>query len=103
MTGLDGKALTGMILVLPVFTDFHDLAAELVTNDGGVLCAVIGNALVVGTFNCSLVAGHAKAVGNDLDADIIGTNIRKLNIFQTQIHLAVDFYCFRFHGFISFS
>ena len=95
--GLDGEAVAGLILVLPVLADLFDDAAELVAHDGGVLSAVIGNALVVGTLDSSLVGAHADRVGHDLDEDIVRTDLRQFDLLKAKVHLTVDSYSFGLH------
>ena len=52
---LDGEALTGLVLILPVFADLGDHAAEFMANDRGMLCNIIWDALVLLALNCGLV------------------------------------------------
>ena len=95
--GLNGKLVAGLELVSPLSADFHDLAAELMADDHGVFCHIIGNTLVVGTLNGSLVGGHADAVGNDMSQDLIVLDLGKLELFQSQVVHAIDTNCFRLH------
>ena len=97
MRRLNGEALTGLVLILPVFADLGDHAAELVPDDGRMLRHVIGNALVLRALHSSLVGAHADRVGNDLDLNIVRTYRRQVDLFQTQIHFAMDSYSFRLH------
>ena len=55
MGRLDGEALTGLVLILPVFADLGDHAAEFMANDRGMLCNIIWDALVLLALNCGLV------------------------------------------------
>ena len=90
MRRLDGKALTSLVLVLPVLAHRVDNAAELMADDGGVLCHVVGHALVIRALNGGFVGTHADRVGNDLDANVVIADFRQLDLFQTQVHLAMD-------------
>ena len=98
MGGLNGKAVAGLIFVLPVFTHSVNHAAEFVAHNGGILGAVVGNALVVRALHGSLIGAHADTVGHDFDLHVIGANLRQVDLLQTQIHLAMDSNSFRFHG-----
>ena len=102
MRGLDGEALAGLILVLPVFTDLGDHAAEFMADDCGMLRNVVRDALVILTLDCGLVGRHTDRVGNDLDLNVIRADLRQLDLLQTKIHFTMDTDSFRFHTFHSF-
>ena len=102
MGGLDGEALTGLVLVLPVFADLGDHAAELMADNGGMLRNVVRDALVLLTLDRGLVGRHTDRVGNDLDLNVIRADLRQLNLLQTKIHFTMDTDSFRFHTFHSF-
>ena len=67
-----------------------DNAAELVADDGGMLRHVVGYALVIRALNSGLVGTHADRVGDDLDANVIVADFGQIDLFQTQVHLAMD-------------
>ena len=100
--GLDGKALTGFVLVLPVFADLGNHTAEFVADDRRVLRDVVGDALVLLALDCGLVGRHADRVGNDLDLNIIRADLREFDLLQAKVHFAMDTDSFRFHRFHSF-
>ena len=102
MRGLDGEALAGLILVLPVFTDLGDHAAEFMADDCGMLRNVVRDALVILTLDCGLVGRHTDRVGNDLDLNVIRADLRQLDLLQAEVHFAMDTDSFRFHTFHSF-
>ena len=95
---LDGEALTGLVLVLPVFAYRVDHAAELMADDGGMLRHVVGHALVIRALNGGFIGAHADRVGNDLYPNVVVPDLGELDLFQTQIHLAVDAYRFGHHS-----
>ena len=94
---LDGEALAGLILVLPVLTDLGDHAAEFMADNGRMLSDIIGHALVLGAFNGGLVRAHADGVGNDLDLNVVRTDLRQLDLLEAQIHFPVDSDSFCLH------
>ena len=97
MGGLNGEALTGLVLVLPVLADLLNDAAELVTDNGRMLGNIVGNALVLRAFDRRLIGAHADRVRNDLDLYVVRADLRQLDLFQTKIHLSVNANSFRFH------
>ena len=99
---LNGKTLAGFIFILPVLADLGDDTAEFMADDGRMLRNVVGHALVLFALDRGLVRAHADGVRNDLDLNIVRTDLREFNFLQTQIHFAMDSNCFGFHRFHSF-
>ena len=99
-SGLDGELVAGLELVSPSSANFHDLAAELMADDNRILSHIVGNALVVGALDSSLVRGHADAVGNNMGQDLIVLNLGKLKLLQSQVVDTVDTNCFSLHNCI---
>ena len=83
--GLDGELLANLVLVCPLCADLLDHAAELMADDGGMLSDVLGNALVVGALDGSLVAGHADGVGDDLYENLVILDGGHFKGIQTEI------------------
>ena len=99
---LNGKALAGFIFIFPVLADLGDDTAEFMADDGRMLRNVVGHALVLFALDRGLIRAHADGVRNDLDLNIVRTDLREFNFLQTQIHFAMDSNCFGFHRFHSF-
>ena len=95
--GLDGELLAGLELIGPLGADFHDLAAELMADDDGVLRHVVGNTLMIGALDGRLVGRHANAVGDNMGKDLVLSDGRELKGLQTQVVLAIQTNRCRFH------
>jgi hypothetical protein len=66
--------------MLPVFTDSNDITTELVAYDGGILCAIIGNTLMVLTLQSRLISRHTNTVTDHTDLYIIRAYLRKCDL-----------------------
>ena len=97
MCGLDCKTLTGLVLMLPVFTDLGDHAAEFMADNGRMFSNIIGHALMLGTLNGRLIRAHADGIRNDLDLNVVRADLRQLDLLEAQIHLTVDSNSFCLH------
>ena len=75
-----------------------DVTGKLVAHDGGVLGNIRVDALVAGAQNGALVSGHADAVRNDLDKDLVILDLRQFKGIQTQIVGGVQTNSFDFHN-----
>ena len=82
MSRLNNELIADLILMLPVFAHFDDITAELMTHDSGSQIASVGDALMLTALQRCLIAGHAKAVGNDADTNTVGTNLRQVHLVQ---------------------
>ena len=98
VSGLDGKMLAHLVLAPPVLPYGHDIAAELMAHNRGMLRYVVGNTLVFRALYGSLVGRHAHTVGNNLYLNIVGTHLRQNDVLQPQVHFPVDAYRFRIHS-----
>ena len=87
--GLDGELVAHLELALPLGAHFHQFAAELVTDDDGVLRHIVGNALVGGSLFGGLETGHADAVGNDPGEDLVLFDGGKFEGLQSQVFFTV--------------
>ena len=95
--GLDGELIAGLILVSPLCADLLDHAAELVADDCRMLSDVFRNALVSGTLDGSLVAGHADGVGDDLYEDLVILDCGHFKGIETKVIGSVHANCFVQH------
>ena len=95
--GLDGELVSCLKLILPLCAYLDDLTAELVTENDGVLCNVIGNSLVACTLKCCLVGGHANAVGNNASEDLALVDCGELELLCAKVVNAVKSDCSCFH------
>ncbi len=95
--GLDDIAVTGLVLVLPVFAHLHDAAAKLMAHDGGVGGHIIGHPGMVGAQHRGFVAAHAQGIGHHLADDRIIGHGGKLKLLQAQVFFAIQANSFGFH------
>ena len=98
--GLDGEAVAGLVLVLPVLAHGVDHTAELMAHDGGVLGHVVRHPLVLRALDGGLVGAHADAVRDDLDLHIVRANLGQVDLLQAQVHFPMNPYRFGLHIFI---
>ena len=87
--GLNGEALTGLELVLPLGSNLNQLAAYLVADNNWICVDVARNALVLTPLDGRLVGRHAKAVRDDMGENLAIFEDRQLKLFQSKILLAV--------------
>ena len=96
--GLKSELHAGLELVLMSLADLHNVTGKLVAHDGGMLGHIRVHALVAGAEDGALVSGHADAVGNDFDKDLIVLDLRQLEGIQTQVVGGVQTNSFDFHN-----
>jgi len=75
-----------------------DVTGKLVAHDGGVLGNVGMDALMTGAQNRALVGGHADAVRNNFDQDLVILDLRQLKGIQAQVVGSVQTNGFDFHN-----
>ena len=97
---LNGEALAGLELALPLAADLKNLAAELMSHDHGVLRHVVGHALVIRALLGRLIGGHADGIADDLRENFVVPDRRKLEGFQSQVFLAIQAHGSGFHGLL---
>ena len=101
--GLNGEAVAGLILVLPVLAHGMNHTAELVAHDGGVFRHVVRHTLMLGTLDSGFIGTHTNAVRNNFDLHIIRADLRKVNLLQTKIHFSMNAHRFCLHAFVFLS
>ena len=94
---LDDDLLTHLPAVLEIFAYLQDLAAHFVADDHGVFRYILRHTLVAGALLDGLVGGGADAVADHTDEDLIGGDIRQLELFQANVVCAVESERFCFH------
>ena len=94
---LNGNALTLFKVVCPFTSHLNDLAAELVSYDGGVFGHVVGHALMLCALDGGLVGGHTNAVGYHLEQYLVLLHLGKFKFLKAQVVFTVNSYCFCFH------
>ena len=70
------------------------------SDDGRILGDVAGNPLVGVGLVGSLVRRHADGVTDYLREDFIILDCGQLKLLQTEVFLAIEAYCFCFHGIL---
>ena len=97
---LDGELLARFEFVRPFGAHLNDLAAQFVTDDDGIFCAVVRHALVIAALDRCFVRGHADAVGYDAGQNLTRPDGGQLVFVQTQVVFPVQSQRFRFQRLV---
>ena len=74
------------------------LAAEFMADDSRILRDIVGDPFMLCTLHGRFVGGHADAVGDDFDNNLVVLHGGELKLLQPQVHFAVNAHGFCFHN-----